>query len=68
MYAKCGELENACAIFDQPKSKNLISGTSIVSGYAMSGQTWKAREFFNEMPERNVVTWNAMLAGYTHYF
>ncbi|VVA29532.1 PREDICTED: pentatricopeptide [Prunus dulcis] len=60
--------ENACAIFDQPKSKNLIYETSIVLGYSMSGQTWKAKEFFNEMPELNVVTWNAMLAGYTHYF
>lgn len=68
MYIKCGKLEHAHAIFNQPHSKNLISWTSIVSGYAMSRQTWKARKFFNEMPERNVISWNAMLAGYTRYF
>ncbi|PRQ44800.1 putative pentatricopeptide [Rosa chinensis] len=38
-YVKCGKLEHAHAIFDQPHSKNLISWTSIFSGYAMSGQS-----------------------------
>ncbi|KAK4595002.1 hypothetical protein RGQ29_018654 [Quercus rubra] len=52
MHIKCGELENA-------------HRTSIVSGYAISGKTREARELFKQMPERNVISWNAMLAGYT---
>jgi pentatricopeptide repeat protein len=65
MYVKCGKLENARGVFEQPGSKDLISWTSIVSAYAMSGKTGEARELFDQMPERNVISWNAMLAGYT---
>ncbi|PON74913.1 Tetratricopeptide-like helical domain containing protein [Parasponia andersonii] len=64
MYVKCGKLECAFAIFDQPYAKNLISWTSIVWGYAINGKTREARELFNDMPERNLISWNAMLAGY----
>ncbi|KAJ9675093.1 hypothetical protein PVL29_024156 [Vitis rotundifolia] len=67
MYAKCGDLESACGIFELPSSKNLISWTSIVSGHATSGRTREARELFDEMPERSVISWNAMLAGYTRF-
>lgn len=65
MYVKCGKIESARWIFDQPGSRDLISWTSIVSAYAMSGRMKEARELFNEMPKRNVISWNAMLAGYT---
>jgi pentatricopeptide repeat protein len=37
-----------------------------MSGYAMSGLTREARELFDLMPERNIVSWNAMLGGYVH--
>ncbi|KAL5571792.1 hypothetical protein UlMin_021389 [Ulmus minor] len=68
MYIKCWKLEHARAIFVQLDAKNLISWTSIVWGYAISGKTEEARELFNNMPERNLVSWNAMLAGYTYFF
>lgn len=65
MYAKCGRIESARMVFDQPGAKDLISWTSMISVYAMSGKTREARELFEEMPERSVISWNAMLAGYT---
>ncbi|KAL5761340.1 hypothetical protein ACOSQ2_020178 [Xanthoceras sorbifolium] len=65
MYIKCGKLEGARKIFDQPGKRDLISWTSIVFGYAKSGRIGEARALFNEMPERNIISWNAMLAGYT---
>ncbi|KAM3731803.1 hypothetical protein ACB098_11G010300 [Castanea mollissima] len=65
MYIKCGKLENAHRVFEQLSSKDIISWTSIVSGYAISGKTREARKLFDQMPERNVISWNAMLAGYT---
>ncbi|KAL3572763.1 hypothetical protein D5086_026667 [Populus alba] len=43
---------------------DLISWTSMVSAYAMSGRMREARELFDEMPERNMVSYNALLAGY----
>jgi pentatricopeptide repeat protein len=35
----------------------------MVNGYAKSGELELARMSFNEMPERNVVSWSAMIAG-----
>ncbi|KAM7512354.1 hypothetical protein LguiB_011229 [Lonicera macranthoides] len=53
MYAKCGDLGSAQKISDKPSS-NLI------------GCRWcPGGELFNEMPERNIISWNAMLVGYT---
>ncbi|XP_057795621.1 pentatricopeptide repeat-containing protein At3g26540 [Salvia miltiorrhiza] len=65
MYAKCGDLESARTVFELPCSKNVISYTSMVSACAMRGRMCEARELFDEMPERTVVSWNVMLAGYT---
>ncbi|XWS23652.1 hypothetical protein CRYUN_Cryun28dG0033400 [Craigia yunnanensis] len=68
MYLKCGRLESARMIFDQLGSKDLISWTAIMSGYAMNGRCREAREQFNMMPEKNIISWNAVLAGYTRLF
>lgn len=68
MYVKCGKLECAHVIFDQPHVKSLVSWTSMLWGYAISGKTREARELFNDMPERNLISWNAMLAGYIRTF
>ncbi|KAK3426259.1 hypothetical protein EUGRSUZ_F02747, partial [Eucalyptus grandis] len=39
-------------------------GTSLVGLYSKCGDISDARRMFDFMPERNVVTWNAMLGGY----
>ena len=49
MYIKCGELENAHRVFEQLSSKDLISWTSIVSRYAISGKTREAKKLFDQM-------------------
>ncbi|KAI5336053.1 hypothetical protein L3X38_026187 [Prunus dulcis] len=74
-YLEMGDGKNAIMMFFQMfaaaiRPLNFTFSSTLVAcwRYSMSGQTWKAREFFNEMPELNVVTWNAMLAGYTNYF
>ncbi|KAJ7551429.1 hypothetical protein O6H91_06G015100 [Diphasiastrum complanatum] len=36
----------------------------MIAGYAKCGCTEDARELFDNMSERNVVSWNAMIAGY----
>ncbi|KAK9993784.1 hypothetical protein SO802_023487 [Lithocarpus litseifolius] len=51
MYFMCGKLENAHRVFEQLGSKDLISWTSIVSGYATSGKTREAKELFDQMPD-----------------
>ncbi|KAK9085965.1 hypothetical protein Sjap_026376 [Stephania japonica] len=39
-------------------------GTSLVDFYGKIGEIGSARKVFDEMPERNVVSWTAMVVGY----
>ncbi|XP_027353337.1 pentatricopeptide repeat-containing protein At5g06540-like [Abrus precatorius] len=41
----------------------VILGTALIYMYAKNGAIVTARNLFDEMPERNVVTWNAMICG-----
>ncbi|KAF8411151.1 hypothetical protein HHK36_003694 [Tetracentron sinense] len=43
---------------------NVILGTSLINMYARCGNVEKAREVFDRMHERNVVSWTAMISGY----
>lgn len=36
----------------------------MISGYVKRRETVKARKLFDEMPERDVVSWNLMISGY----
>ncbi|KAF5205798.1 Pentatricopeptide repeat-containing protein [Thalictrum thalictroides] len=36
----------------------------MINGYAIFGNIEVAKKLFDEMPERNVISWNSMLAGY----
>ncbi|KAJ7540625.1 hypothetical protein O6H91_10G023400 [Diphasiastrum complanatum] len=45
---------------------NVIVGSSLVDMYSKCGCTEDARELFNNMSKRDVVSWNAMIAGYAH--
>ncbi|KAJ0097099.1 hypothetical protein Patl1_27978 [Pistacia atlantica] len=71
VYAKCGHLDDARKInearyvFDMMPIRNVVSETSMVSGYAKASTVKAARSMFTKMMERNVVSWNALIAGYT---
>ncbi|CAK7338161.1 unnamed protein product [Dovyalis caffra] len=43
---------------------NVYVSTALIDMYAKCGSIVEARELFNLMPERNEVTWNAMISGY----
>ncbi|KAL2951919.1 hypothetical protein AAZX31_19G081300 [Glycine max] len=47
--------------------EGVILGTALVYMYAKNGEIAMARRLFDEMPERNVVTWNAMICGLGAY-
>ena len=44
--------------------KDTILGTALIDMYAKCGSMLKAQEVFNELITRNVVSWNALIAGY----
>ncbi|KAL4187689.1 hypothetical protein AMTRI_Chr09g20300 [Amborella trichopoda] len=45
---------------------NIYTANSLVSMYAKCGDMKEASKLFSAMPIRNLVTWNAIIAGHTH--
>lgn len=43
---------------------DVFVGSALINMYAKCGDVDGAREFFDEMPFRNIVTWNEMIHGY----
>ncbi|XP_042505644.1 pentatricopeptide repeat-containing protein At5g06540-like [Macadamia integrifolia] len=65
MYSNCRELDYARRLFEERNSiVNVISWTTMVTGYSNCGDIDVALQFFDRMPCRNVVSWTAMIVGY----
>ncbi|KAI5073975.1 hypothetical protein GOP47_0011988, partial [Adiantum capillus-veneris] len=47
--------------------KNHYISSALISMYAKCGALEKAQEVFDELPDRNVVSWNALIAGYVQH-
>ncbi|PWA34517.1 pentatricopeptide repeat (PPR) superfamily protein [Artemisia annua] len=63
MYAKCGLVDLARGVFDTLNSKNPISWTAMISGYARSGRKLEAVELLRDMKEKSLYTWTALVTG-----
>ncbi|XP_028805036.1 pentatricopeptide repeat-containing protein At1g14470-like [Neltuma alba] len=63
---KWGNEEEARRIFHlmNDSERNVVTWTTMVTGYAKLRDLESARMYFDKMPERTVVSWNAMLSGY----
>lgn len=44
---------------------DVFVGSSVVDMYAKCGEIGDARKMFDEMPDRNIVSWSGMIYGYT---
>eukprot|EP01018_Ginkgo_biloba_P019477 Gb_00849 [translate_table: standard] len=49
MYAKCGNIEDACKVFDEMPTQNVVSWTAMIVGYAMNGYGKEALQLFEQM-------------------
>lgn len=63
-YVKCGMVSLALQLFDIMPSeiKNLVSWNTMMSGYLKVENGFEsARDLFDKMPERDLVSWNLMI-------
>ncbi|KAL6868173.1 hypothetical protein ACP4OV_015018 [Aristida adscensionis] len=63
MYARCGEVSDAQAVFDKMPRRNTITWTSMISGYAQSGYGEEAILLFRKMKMRRVFANNLTIVG-----
>eukprot|EP01018_Ginkgo_biloba_P010114 Gb_03354 [translate_table: standard] len=49
MYTKCGSLEDARQVFDKMSTRDVVSWTAIIAGYAQNGYGNEALELFQKM-------------------
>jgi pentatricopeptide repeat protein len=54
MYAKCGNLVKARAVFENMPRKNVISWSSMINAFAMHGNADSAINLFHRMKEENI--------------
>jgi pentatricopeptide repeat protein len=64
VYRKCGCVDDARNLFDEMLIKDGHMWTTIVCACAEDGQLATACQLFDQMPEKNVSSWNALIKGY----
>ncbi|KAL3536092.1 hypothetical protein ACH5RR_004553 [Cinchona calisaya] len=69
--AKLGAMHKARLVHDYISRKqfsmSVVLGTAMIDMYAKCGSVDSAREIFNRMGIKNVVTWSAMIAAYGYH-
>lgn len=70
MYAKCGAVNEALAIFNQLTERDLVSWTSMIMAYGSHGQGFEALKLFDSMLKANLkpdrVTLLAVMCACSH--
>ncbi|XP_072990123.1 pentatricopeptide repeat-containing protein At4g37170-like [Typha latifolia] len=70
MYSKCGNIEKARCVFEGMSKPDLVSWTSIISGYAQNGQPEEALRYFDMLLESGTkpdhVTFVGVLSACAH--
>ncbi|KAM3371553.1 hypothetical protein ACQJBY_018784 [Aegilops geniculata] len=63
MYAKCGNLDDSCRMFDRAPMKNVALWTSMLCSYASHGKGRMAIELFNRMIAEKIKPNEVTLVG-----
>ncbi|KAJ0031214.1 hypothetical protein Pint_12764 [Pistacia integerrima] len=66
MYIKCGKMEEAQKLLDRcgADDVDVVLGTTLISGYVKSNKIDAASFLFDQMTERSLISWTAMISGY----
>ncbi|GKD07198.1 pentatricopeptide repeat-containing protein [Tanacetum coccineum] len=69
--SKLGAMNKAKVVHDivrnEYHSLDVILGTAMIDMYAKCGSIDSAREIFDQMREKNVITWSTMIAAYGYH-
>ncbi len=63
MYSKCGSIEDACKVFNNMPSRNVITWNVMILGHVKCGQGQKALELFHQMQQKGVQPTPVTLMG-----
>ncbi|KAG0512489.1 hypothetical protein BDA96_10G018200 [Sorghum bicolor] len=64
-YARSGHLAESRRVFDElPPHSDAAARNALLSAYARCGRVDDAESLFAGMPDRNVISWTAMVSGY----
>lgn len=63
MYAKCGDIGSARLVFDKMRERDLVSWTSMISGYVHNGYNSDTLGFFNLMHSSGVIPNRVSILG-----
>ncbi|KAJ6804878.1 pentatricopeptide repeat-containing protein-like [Iris pallida] len=53
-----------CAVFRTGHARNVVVQTALVDVYAKAGRIAWSRSVFDGIPDKDLVSWNAMISGY----
>ncbi|KAH9542352.1 hypothetical protein CY35_13G000700 [Sphagnum magellanicum] len=54
MYSKCGSIEDACKVFNNMPSRDVVTWNAMILGHVKCGQGQKALELFHQMQQKGV--------------
>ncbi|XP_027351798.1 pentatricopeptide repeat-containing protein At5g03800 [Abrus precatorius] len=63
-YAKCGTLDDVVWLFQRMSTRDVITWTEMITVYMEFGLVDLALKVFDDMPEKNSVSYNALLSGF----
>lgn len=55
-----------CCVFKSGLDEYVVVGSALTDMYFKCGQVGEAERLFLSLPEKNLVTWNALISGYAH--
>ncbi|KAH9571029.1 hypothetical protein CY35_02G072600 [Sphagnum magellanicum] len=63
MYSKCGSIEDACKVFNNMPSRDVVTWNAMILGHVKCGQGQKALELFHQMQQKSVQPTPVTLMG-----